>query len=416
MASFSGLLGLLVFCLIAFTLSENRRRIEWRIVGWSLGLQLIVAVLVLGIPRLGIGGPFHFVFEFLNDFFIQFLSYSDAGARFVFGDLADEKKAAGFIFAFRVLPTIIFFSTIVAVSYYLGILQKIVYGMAWVMKKLMPVGGAESLSTAANIFLGQTEAPLLIKPYLLGMSRSELLCIMIGGMANVAGGVMAAYVAMLHSRFPDIAGHLLTVSIMSAPATLLISKIMLPETEKNFKKDKLEWKVEKIDSNFVEAATRGASEGLSLALNVAAMLIAFIALVYLANGFLGFVGSFFGLQVTLQSIFGWLFAPVAWLLGAPVNEITQLGRLLGEKVVLNEFVAYASLADIASTLSDRTVLIASYALCGFANFASIGIQVGGIGAMAPERRADLAKLGVRALIGGNLATFVCAAMVGILCP
>jgi len=407
-------LGLLAFLGLAYLLSENRKKIQASIVVWGLLLQVFVALLVLGIPRFGLAGPFHFLFEGLNDFFIRILSYSDQGASFVFGSLADDSKGFGFIFAFRVLPTIIFFSTLVAVLYHLRILQRVVFGIAWVMRKVMPVSGAESLSTAANIFLGQTEAPLLIKPFLPKMSRSELLCIMIGGMANVAGGVMAAYVALLHTRFPDIAGHLLTVSIMSAPATLLIAKIMLPETEKDFSKDKLKLDLGVVDTNVVEAATRGASEGLSLALNVAAMLIAFIAIVYLVNGCVGWVGSLLGYELSLQMILGWLFSPVAWLLGVPTGDLSQVGRLLGEKIVLNEFVAYVSMADISETMSDRAVLISSYALCGFANFSSIGIQVGGIGALCPERRGDLARLGIRALIGGNLATFICAAIVGIL--
>lgn len=414
MEKFAALMGLIAFISLAYLLSENRKKINWRIVFWGLVLQIIFAVLVLGIPVLGVPGLFRFVFNWINDFFVKILSFSDAGAAFVFGPLMDEAKSGGFIFAVRVLPSIIFFSTLVAVLYHLKILQRVVFAFAWIMKKFMPIGGAESLSTAANIFLGQTESPLLIKPFLISMSRSELLCIMIGGMANVAGGVMAAYVALLHTRFPDIAGHLLTVSIMSAPATILISKILLPETEKNFSKDKLKLDTSTIDTNAVEAATRGASEGLLLALNVGAMLIAFTALVYMMNGIVGSIGGWFGYQISLQQILGYFFSPVAWLLGTPAAEITQMGRLLGEKVVLNEFVAYVSLADLSASLSDRSVLIASYALCGFANIASIGIQVGGIGAMAPERRKDLAQLGVKALIGGNLATFVSTGIVSLM--
>lgn len=409
-----GLLGLGLILAVAYLLSERRKAISGKIILWGLGLQVIFAILVLGIPAWGVPGVFHFVFEWLNSFVVQLLSYSDQGAKFVFGSLADDSKGFGFIFAFRVLPTIIFFSTIVAVLYHLRILQRIVYGFAWVMKRTMPVGGAESLSTAANIFLGQTEAPLMIKPFLQTMSRSELLCIMVGGMANVAGGVMAAFVAMLSTRFPDIAGHLLTVSIMSAPATILISKILVPETEKNFAKDKIRMDAGVVDTNVLEAATRGASEGLSLALNVAAMLIAFVALVYMFNGALGFLSGHLGYPLSLQQILGYVFSPVAWLLGVSWDESLTVGRLIGEKIVLNEFVAFLSLSDVSNTLSDRSVLIASYALCGFANFASIGIQVGGIGSMAPSRRGDLARLGIKALIGGNLATFTCAAIVGIL--
>ncbi len=408
-----GLLGLLVFLGVAYLLSESRGRIKKEIVLWGLGLQVIFAVLVLGIPRWGIPGVLKPLFEGLNSVFVDLLAFTDKGSEFVFGSLVSN-QSFGFIFAFRVLPTIIFFSTLVAVFYHLGILQRVVRGLAWVMRKLMPVGGAESLSTAANIFLGQTEAPLMIKPYLPRMSRSELLCVMIGGMANTAGGVLAAYVALLHTRFPEIAGHLLTVSFMSAPATLLISKIMLPETEKIVSEDRATLDTKKIDANLLEAATRGAAEGLSLALNVAAMLIAFIALVYMCNSLLGWTTGLFGYHITLQQILGYAFAPVAWLLSVPGGEIFEVGRLLGEKVVLNEFVAYVSLSEISGSLSDRSVLIVSYALCGFANFSSIGIQVGGIGAMVPERRGDLARLGLKALIGGNLATFTCAALVSLL--
>ncbi len=414
MERIQALLGLCTILGFAWLISEHRSKIQRSIVLWGLGLQLIIAFLILGIPALHIPGIFQFLFEWLNVAFIKLLSFSDEGARFVFGPLVDEEKIGGFIFGFRVLPTIIFFSALVAVLYYLKILPKIVHSMAWVMKKLMPVGGAESLSTAANVFLGQTEAPLTIKPYLPAMSRSELLCVMIGGMANVAGSVMAAYVAMLHNRFPDIAGHLLTVSLMSAPATILISKMLLPEIKKKMADDLPPESAEKLDANVIEAATRGASEGLYLALNVAAMLIAFIAIVYLMNGMLQVVTGWLGWQITLAEVFGYMFSPVAWLLGVPTGEIFSMGRLLGEKVVLNEFVAYVSLADLSTTLSDRTILIASYALCGFANFSSIGIQVGGIGSMAPTRRADLARLGVKALIGGNLATFSSACLVGIL--
>ncbi len=413
MQQWAGLLGLVVFLAIAFLLSSDRRKISLRILFWGLGLQLIFAVAVIGIPRLGFDGPLHFLFEAMNDAVVGLLKFSDEGSKFLFGKLASDESNMGFIFGFRVLPTIIFFSTLVAIFYHLGVLQRVVRSLAWVMRKFLPIGGAESLSTAANIFLGQTEAPLMIKPYLARMSRSELLCIMIGGMANAAGGVLAAYVALLHSRFPDIAGHLITVSFMSAPATILISKIMMPDELKASRSHEMKLP-EKIDSNILEAATRGASEGLMLALNVGAMLIAFIALVYVVNAFVGGIGAWFGLELSLQQILGWLFAPVAWLLGVPGGEIISVGQLLGEKIALNEFVFYISLSEQAAQLSDRSVLIASYALCGFANFSSIGIQVGGIGAMAPERRGDLAKLGLKALIGGNLATFSSAALVSLL--
>ncbi len=405
------LVGLVALIGFAFLLSENRKKIDKRVVFWGVGLQIILAVLIFGIPWMGVPGLLRPLFSFINDAVMKLLSFSDEGAKFLFGSLVDEKF--GFIFAFRVLPTIIFFSAIIAVAYYIGLLQKIVAALAFIIRKFLKASGAEALSTAANIFVGQTEAPLLIKPYLPKMTRSELLCIMIGGMANTAGGVLAAYVALLHSRFPEIAGHLLTVSVMSAPATLLISKILVPETEK-FQDEKSGPAELPPDSNVLEAATRGASEGLALALNVGAMLIAFIALMAMLNGILIWVTGLFGAGVTLQTVFGYVFSPLAFLLGVPWAEATVVGRLLGEKIVLNEFVAYLSMSNISTTMSDRSLLIASYALCGFANFSSIGIQIGGIGAMAPERRGDLAKLGIKALIGGNLATFSCACIVGML--
>lgn len=405
------LVGLVALIGVALLLSENRKKIDKRVIFWGVGLQFILAVLIFGIPWAGVPGLLRPMFSFINDGIMKLLSFSDEGAKFLFGTLVDEKF--GFIFAFRVLPTIIFFSSIIAVLYYIGILQKIVAGIAFIIKKFLRASGAESLSTAANIFVGQTEAPLLIKPYLMKMTRSELLCIMVGGMANTAGGVLAAYVALLHSRFPEIAGHLLTVSVMSAPATLLISKILVPETEKF--QDEKEGPAElPPDSNVLEAATRGASEGLALALNVGAMLVAFIALMAMLNGILVGITGLFGNGVTLQTMFGYIFSPLAFLLGVPWAEATVVGRLLGEKIILNEFVAYLSMSNISSTMSDRSLLIASYALCGFANFSSIGIQIGGIGAMAPERRGDLAKLGMKALIGGNLATFSCACIIGML--
>jgi concentrative nucleoside transporter, CNT family len=408
--------GLVVLIGVAYLLSENRKKIDKRVIFWGVGLQVILAILIFGIPRLGVPGLLRPFFSLVNDAVLKLLSFSDEGAKFVFGGLAVDMEKFGFIFAFRVLPTIIFFSAIIAVLYYVGILQKIVAVLAFIIRKFLRASGAESLSTAANIFVGQTEAPLLIKPYLLKMTRSELLCIMVGGMANTAGGVLAAYVMLLHERFPDIAGHLLTVSVMSAPATLLISKILVPETESI--QDEASGPPElPPDSNVLEAATRGASEGLSLALNVAAMLLAFIALMAMLNGILGWAAGAFGGSLTLQQLLGWVFSPLAFLLGVPWSEATVVGRLLGEKIVLNEFVAYLSLSDLTKVkeaMSDRAVLISSYALCGFANFSSIGIQIGGIGAMAPERRGDLARLGIKALIGGNLATFTCACIVGML--
>jgi CNT family concentrative nucleoside transporter len=406
------LLGLLVFTLIAWALSTNRKGVSPRIVIWGLGLQVVTALLVIGIPALGIRAPLGVVFTALNNTVLSILAYGDEGTKFLFGNLLDEQRMGGVIFAFRVLPSIIFFSCLMSVLYYFGVLQKVVYGLAWIMKRSLKTSGPETLSAAGNIFLGQTEAPLLIKPYLKGLSNSELLCIMIGGMANVAGGVLAAYVLLLQSRMPDIAGHLITVSVMSAPASLLVAKLLMPETQNI--DDELKMDLEIQDANVVDAATRGASEGLLLALNVGAMLIAFVGVVALLNGALHYVTELMGYPLTLQMILGFLFKPVAWLLGVPAQDLSTIAQLLGEKIVLNEFVAYLNLSQISANLSDRGVLLASYALCGFANVASIGIQVGGIGAMAPERRHDLAKLGWRALLGGNLATFMCAAIVGVL--
>lgn len=410
------LLGLIVFTLIAWGLGARHKSFDKkatkRILIWGMALQFIMALLVIGIPALGIPAPLASLFELMNNVVVNILAYGDEGSRFLFGPLIDEAKVGGFVMAFRVLPTIIFFSSLMTMLYFMGILQKVVYALAWVMKRTLGTSGPETLAAAGNIFLGQTEAPLLIKPFIKHLSKSEMLCIMIGGMANVAGGVLAAYVMLLQKRMPDIAGHLITVSFMSAPASLLIAKLILPETKKVDDSLVINLKVE--DENIVDAAARGASEGLELALNVAAMLIAFIGIVALTNGLLTWVGTLVGIDMSLQHILGIIFYPIAWLLGVPQSDLTIVSGLLGEKIVLNEFVAYLHLSEIASQLSDRGFLIVSYALCGFANISSIGIQVGGIGAMAPERRGDLAKLGWLALIGGNLATFMCAAIVGLL--
>jgi concentrative nucleoside transporter, CNT family len=427
------LIGLLSLTGIAYLLSENKKSIDRSIIWKALLIQIIFALLVLGVPAYDIPGPLRFVFNAANDFILAVLGFSEKGGKFIFGDMADSQKF-GFIFAFQVLPTIIFMSSLMAVMYHLGLMQKIVNALARFMHKTLKVSGAESLSTAANIFVGQTEAPLVVRPFLSKMTKSELFCIMVGGMANTAGGVLAAYVGLLKGSIPDIAGHLLTASVLSAPAALLAAKLMIPETEtpETLVRVPTEYEKEKIDSNAIEAAARGASEGLLLALNVAAMLIAFIALVALVDATLGWFGEMIhfsawghdlvpelirqGQPATLSAalIFGWLFAPLAWIMGVPWSECAVAGSLLGQKIVLNEFVAYLNLSTIMSQLSERTVIIMSYALCGFANFSSIGIQIGGIGAMAPERRGDLAKLGIRAIIGGSIASFMCAAVAGIL--
>lgn len=417
---------------IAFALSKNRKAVSKRIVLWGLGLQLLFTVLVLGIPALGVPGVLNFLFTLANDFFLSVINYTDKGSEFIFGPLLDPAKAQGFIFAVKVLPSIIFFSSLMAIGYYLGVMQKVVRALALVMQKSMGTSGAETLSTAANIFVGQTEAPLMIKPYVPTMTRSELLTVMAGGMANAAGGVMVAYVSMIHKFVPNIAGHLMTVSVLTAPATLAIAKTMLPETESPRTQGQTRLaEDENLDANLLEAAARGASEGLTLAFNVGAMLIAFIALVAMVNGVLGWFGGLIHFDswaqgwvpellrtegkvvLSLQVLFGWLLAPLAWVMGVPWQEAPLVGALLGEKTALNEFVAFLHLAELGPHLSERSMIIASYALCGFANFSSIAIQIGGIGAMAPERRSDIARLGIDALIGGTLATFMSACFAGL---
>ena len=408
--SFVGVLGIAFFVAICWLFSSNRRLIPWKTVAGGLILQFVLATAVLGIPRFGIPGIFRFLFVGMNEAVGKLVSFSDAGAEFVFGSLARTDSSLGFVFAFRALPTIIFFSSFTAVLFHLGVLQKVVKGIAWVMHRFMKVSGAESLSTAANVFIGQTEAPLLVKPYIPLMTRSELYCVMVGGMATIATGVMGAYVGLLQGRLPDIAGHLLTASVISAPAAILVAKMLLPEEGRPVTSGKMEVSNEKIDSNAIEAAARGASEGLMLALNVAAMLIAFIALIAFFDSLLGLVAQ----DLKFAQLFGWLFSPVAWLMGVPWAESPLIGQMLGEKVVLNEFVAYVHLAKEAPQLSDRTLIITSYALCGFANFSSIGIQLGGLGTLAPNQKSTLARLGLLAVFGGSVACFFTGAVAGLL--
>lgn len=425
------LLGIFAFLGICYALSENKSAIQKKIVFWGMGLQLVFALLVLGVPALGIPGPLRGLFAIANNVVNSFLNFTNYGTQFIFGSLADPSKT-GFVFAINVLPTIVFFSSIMAVMYHLGVMQKIIRGIAIVMHRFMKVSGAEALATAAEIFVGQTESPLMIKPYVNFLTRSEIYAVMVGGMATVAGGVMAAYVGLLRDRIPDIAGHLLTASVLAAPAALIVAKLILPETEKPLTMGGVPDDKNKIDSNVVEAAARGAGEGLHLALNVGVMLLAFIALVALLNGILSWFGHLIhfenwgagmvhpifkadgNVELTLQMLLGWLFSPIAWLMGVPFGEITAIGSLLGEKVVLNEFVAYQHLSTLGTQLSDRSMIIASYALCGFANFSSIAIQIGGTGSLAPDRRSEIAKLGMRAVIGGSLASFITAAIAGLL--
>jgi len=422
--------GLLVFVLVAWLLSVNRAAVRWRPVIWGLGLQFTFAVLIL------LTAPGRRLFEGLNNVFVALLGYTNEGAGFLFGNLvrpnvpvgtadgpfgpvaaAETWANTGALFAFSVLPTIIFFSSLMTLLYYMGVMQLFVRAFAWLMQRTMGVSGAESLSAAGNIFVGQTEAPLLVKPYVRTMTNSELHAVMTGGFATVAGGVMAAFVGLLVAFFPDIAGHLIAASVMSAPAALAISKVMYPETGEPVTQGEIKIELEKTDANVIDAAARGASEGLGLALNVGAMLLAFIALLALLNGILGLITGMFGDPLTIQTVLGWIGAPIAWLMGTPWRDSMAVGTLLGEKTALNEFVAYLHLANMlqgGEDLSARAVVIATYALCGFANFSSIAIQIGGIGGLAPERRGDLSRLGLRAMVGGTLAAFMTACVVGIL--
>lgn len=442
--------GLFAMLGMGYALSKHRSRINWRLVIWGTVLQFVLALLVLKTT------PGRWCFDVANDAFKAVLEFSKEGSSFVFGNLINMNvpvgttsnpggpnsdvtpspstwARTGALFAFSVLPTVIFFSSFMAVLYHLGIMHKVVYGMAWIMKRSLGTSGAESLSAAANIFVGQTEAPLLIRPYLAKMTNSEILAVMVGGMATIAGGVLAAYVGMLSQKFPDIAGHLMAASIMSAPASLVFAKLLLPETEVPVTSGSMEIPNEKLDANVIDAATRGASEGLTLALNIAAMLIAFIGIIALGNAVWAFgcrgITSVTGLDLsaidTLQELLGIGFYPFAWMMGCPPQDCFIAGQFIGEKTILNEFVAYAHLGDYLNgkpliegvpvqDLTERTKVILSYALCGFANFGSIGILVGGLGGLVPERRGDIAKLGVLALIGGTLASFMTAAIAAII--
>ncbi len=412
MANIAALIGVVLFIAIGYALSSNRKAINWRTILWAFGLQVVFGVLILKTSA-GVA-----VFDYLNDGILKVLDFQKAGAEMVFGGLASQEKF-GYIFAFQVIPTIVFFSALMSLLYYLGIMQKVVYVFALVLGKLCKLSGAESLSAAANIFVGQTEAPLLIKPYVEKMTKSELMCVMTGGMATVAGGVLAAYIIMLKDTVPGIAGHLMAASVMGAPAGVMFSKLLVPETEKP-----VTLGVAKIDykdpsANVLDAISNGTSTGLQLALNVAAMLIAFTALIALCSGIVEWItGWFLAKALTIEQIFGYVFSPFAWLMGVPADEMVLAGQLIGEKTVLNEFVAYANFSSILNAgtieMSLRTKVILSYSLCGFANFSSIGIQIGGIGAIAPSRRADLSRLGFKALIAGLLASCLRGIIAGLL--
>ncbi len=429
MEKFISFFGLLVFIAIAVVFSNNRKKIDFRFIISGLLLQFILAVLVLGVPSLGIAGPFRALFKTANVLFTSILNFTAEGSKFLFGNLMNI-EATGFVLALQVLPVIIFLSSLMAVLYHLRIMQKVVHAFAWLMHKTLRVSGAESLSAAANVFVGQTEAPLLIKPFINKLTRSELFSVMVGGMATVAGSVFAAYVGLLKDKIPDIAGHLLTASVLSAPAALVMAKIMIPETKETLTKTGLPKELNSSPyQNVIEAAAEGATDGLKLMFNVAAMLLAFIALIALINAGLGLFGQIIGFEswgqflalndnepvkLSLNLIFGWLFAPVAWLMGIAREDIFLAGNLLGEKVVINEFVAYLNMSSLADQLQPRSLIILSYALCGFANFSSIAIQIGGIGGIAPQRKAEIASLGIRSIVGGSLAAFITACIAALL--
>jgi CNT family concentrative nucleoside transporter len=474
MERFTGLIGIVLILAIAYAMSNNKRAIPWKTVAWGLGLQIVLAILVLKgrfIAALfdGIAPPLEtwgaalifvvlavlaaqlakrstassargiwiafavvggflllafnlpaYLFETMRVVVSSLIDYTSAGASFVFGEkMASSEGPVGFVFAAQVLPTIIFIASIFAILYYLGVMQLIVRFFARIMTKTMGASGAESTSTAASIFMGQTESPLTIRPFIPELTMSELLVVMVSGMATVSGGIMAAYVLVAKV---DIV-HLLTASVMAAPAAIMLSKMIYPELEEPKTGKNVNFEVPQLDVNVIDAAGRGAIEGLHLALNVAGMLIAFIALVALVNGGFGFahewlsgsapaIAAFF--PKSLDVLLGWLFRPIAWAIGVPWGDSIQVGNLLGTRMVLNEFVAFVQLGEVGATLNPKSVVIATYALCGFANFSSIAIQVGGIGSLAPTRRSDLARLGLRAMIAGTMANFMTAAIAGAL--
>ena len=439
-----GVVGVATMIGIAWLLSSDRKRINWRLVASGIGLQAVFGVIVL---KTGVGRA---VFAYVGDLITRLIGFQEQGARFVFGNLVQsavpvsgEGAAPGLVaetgafFAFNVLPTIIFFSALMSVMYYLGIMQLIVRGLASVMQKTLRTSGAETLSASGNIFLGQTEAPLLIKPFVARMTRSELNTVMVGGFATVAGGVLAAYVGMLSGVFPGIAAHLLAASVMNAPAGLALSKIILPESEvpetqagigsaavameeatPRPGRRRFRFGGHSGESGVIEAAANGAAQGVQLAINVAAMLMAFVAIVALLNAILGWAGGLAGIDgLSIQTILGFLLRPLAWVMGVPWADTAYVGSLIGLKTTLNEFVAYAQFAtDLGAgqALSPRSAVILTYALLGFANFSSIAIQIAGIGGLAPERRGDIATLGLKAMIAGNLAAFTSAAIAGML--
>jgi CNT family concentrative nucleoside transporter len=408
MGRFTGVLGLLTMLGLAYAFSTNRRAIKLKLVIWGLSLQIGFAFLVFYWTR------GQMLFFRLGNAVNRLLAYAFVGSEFVFGELGKQRSSIGFIFAFQVLPTIIFIASLFALLYYLGVMQVVIRAAAWMMQRVMGASGAESLNVAASIFMGQTEAPLTIRPFLPDLTQSELMTIMTSGMAHVSGGIMAAYIA-----FGVEARHLLTAVIMTAPGTLLISKMLVPETEEPKTMGVVHMEHVEHDSNFLAAIARGTGEGLGMAINVGAMLIAFLALIALTNGIMAGIHNFLGghgmmwFPTSLQQIFGWAFAPVAFVIGVPWHDCVQIGNLLGTRMVVNELVAFSMLGPMKGALDPRSFTIATFALCGFANFSSIGMQIGGIGALAPNLKSQLAKFGIRAMLAGTMANLMSASIVGI---
>ena len=421
-----GLLGMLVLLGVAYAFSSNRKAINWKLVGIGILLQMVFGILITQVPQVAA------VFKSISEGFVKFLSFANDGAKFLFMDLADIPKS-GFIFAFQVLPTVIFFSAVTTGLYYLGVLQKISYGIAWLMAKTMGLSGAESLSAAGNIFLGQTEAPLLVRPFIAKMTTSELMCLMTGGMATIAGSVLGSYVAFLGGadevKQAEVAARLLSASIMNAPAGIVFAKMLIPETKPELIDSELKVNKETLGANVIDALAIGAGEGLKLALNIGAMLLAFIAVIALLNYMLEVVGDWTTVnamiaestngvfnKLSMEYILGQVFRLAAFVIGVEWNDTLQVGSLLGQKTVINEFVAYVSLADLQDKglISTKSITIATFALCGFSNFSSIAIQIGGIGAMAPNQQANLSRLGLKALLAATLACMMTATIAGAL--
>ncbi|WP_236976510.1 NupC/NupG family nucleoside CNT transporter [Membranihabitans maritimus] len=420
-----GLLGMAFLLIVCFLLSNNRKEINWRLVITGLALQFILAILLIHVPFI------RNIFQIIVDFFVLMIDAITESSIFLFGDLAEPGGKFGF--AFTILPTIVFFSALSSLLYYLGILQKVVYGFAWVMNRTMQMSGRESLAAAANVFIGQTEAPLVIKPYLEKMSKSEIMCLMTGGMATIAGGVFGAYMSMLGGDNMEekatFGMHLLTASIISAPAAIIAAKMLFPEPKINAVDKELSVPKTEAGSNVLDALTNGTTDGLKLAVNVGAMLLAFMGFVFLANKIFYAFGDWTTLNewvfrstkgkfesFSLEYVFGLIFSPVSWLIGVPYSDIMEVGQMLGEKTILNEFFGYFTLTEMkaAGVLQEKSIIIATYALCGFANFASIGIQIGGIGAIAPGQRKTLTELGIKSLIGGTIACLMTATLAGML--